>query len=304
MKTGSIVLLGLGLAAGGGWIAGKRRSAARARQWNQWVTTLAPHTALITGASSGIGESFTRRLAAQGYNVVLVARREERLKKLAAELAKQHGVQAEVLVADLSTQEGMACVEQRLGRDDVDCLVNNAGYDVFGSFADIPVEKTLGMINCHVVSSVRFCRAALPGMITRQGGAIINVCSIGAFVPKPRDSTYVSAKAYLKMFSESLAIELNGAGIRVQALCPGFTLSEFHDAPDYAQYRIKERTPRWLWMTCEQVVEHSLRALGENRVVCVPGVQNQAIVVAANTGLSTWLLNVLRSFFPGGGAEL
>ncbi len=305
MKTGSrtrrhkTVLLGLGLSATAlGW-ALKRRRAARAEQWKQLMTAPAKRTALVTGASSGIGEAYARKLAAQGYNLVLVARREERLQRLAADLERQHAIQAQVLAADLSTEAGIARVEQHISKGDgVNFLVNNAGYDVFGLFAEIPIEKTLGLINCHVLASVRFCRAALPGMLERQRGAIVNVCSIGAFIPKSRDSTYVSTKAYLKMFSETLAVELDGTGIHTQALCPGFTLSEFHDDPQYAQYRIKERVPRWLWMTCEQVVQESMRALGKGQTVCILGWQNHLIVAAARSGLRQLVLNSLRLFLP------
>jgi short-subunit dehydrogenase len=301
MKAGryKTVLLSLGLSATAiGYALVRRRQAARAEQWKRLMARTTKRVALVTGASSGIGLAYARQLAAQGYGLVLVARREERLQRLASELEQQHHVQAEVLAADLATEDGIARVEQRIAQGgDIAFLVNNAGYDVFGLFAQVPIEKTLELITCHVLASVRFCRAALPGMLDRQRGAIVNVSSIGAFIPKSHDSTYVSTKAYLKIFSETLAIELDGTGIHVQALCPGFTLSEFHDDPQYAQYRIKERVPRWLWMTCEQVVEHSLRALGEGQVVCVPGWQSRLIVAVACSGLITFLRKVLRNFF-------
>jgi len=133
------------------------------------MTAPAKRTALVTGASSGIGEAYARKLGAQGYHLVLVARREEWLHRLADESEQQRHMQAEVLVADLATEAGAACVEQRIAKGgDIDFLVNNAGYDVFGPFAEIPIEKTLGLINCHVVSSVRFCRAVLPEMLARR----------------------------------------------------------------------------------------------------------------------------------------
>lgn len=297
MKTRHI-LLGLGLSVAAiGWVLARRRRAARAEQWKQLMAAPATRTALVTGASSGIGEAYACQLAAQGYNLVLVARREERLQRLAAELEHRHNIQAEVLAADLSTEANIARVEQRIAKGgDIDFLVNNAGYDVFGLFAQVPIEKTLELINCHILASVRFCRAALPGMLSRRRGAIVNVCSLGAFAPKSHDSTYVSTKAYLKIFSETLAIELDGTGIQVQALCPGFTLSEFHDDPQYAQYHIKERVPGWLWMTCEQVVRESLHALGKGQTVYIPGWQNRLIVAAVRSGLYAPLLGVLKAF--------
>jgi short-subunit dehydrogenase len=229
--------------------------------------------------------------------VVLVARRKERLEEQAASYRQSYSVEAEVLPADLSTDDGISLVEKRISeKGDIDFLVNNAGYDEFGLFATISVEKLLGLINCLALASLRLSRAVLPEMLRRRRGAIVNVSSIGAFVPKPGDAVYVSSKAFINIFSESLAIELDRTGVRVQTLCPGFTLSEFHDAPQYEQYHIKERIPHWLWMTPEAVVEASLRALGEDRRVCVPGRQNQLITLAARTGLSQFLLGAMRSF--------
>jgi short-subunit dehydrogenase len=133
-------------------------------------------------------------------------------------------------------------------------------------------------------------------MLDRRRGAIVNVSSVGAYSPKSHDSTYVASKAYLNLFSQTLAIELAETGIRVQALCPGFTLSEFHDDPQYAKYRIKERIPGWLWMTSEDVVESSLHCIAKNRVICVPGLKNQIIVAILRSGLTTLMVNILRKF--------
>jgi short-subunit dehydrogenase/ubiquinone/menaquinone biosynthesis C-methylase UbiE/uncharacterized protein YbaR (Trm112 family) len=291
--------LGLGLAAGAAlYLAGQQRKSARRAAWNgKMAEESDSRVALVTGASSGIGAAYARSLAALGYNLILVARREERLGQLAVECKERHGVESEVLVADLSTQKGIAAVEKRIVTGgDIDFLVNNAGYDVFGAFADVPSKKILALINCLATANVRFCRAALPGMLKRRRGAIVNVTSIGAFVAKPYDTTYVASKAFLNLFSESLAGEVQAAGVRVQALCPGFTLSEFHDDPQFAKYRIKERIPRWLWMTPEAVVAESLRALGEDRRVCVPGWKNRFIVFAGRSGLSSSLMELLRFF--------
>ena len=253
-------------------------------------------TALITGASSGIGEAYASKLASMGNNLILVARRQERLQGLASRCFEQNNVQSEILAADLSTEEGIEIVEQRILRGDVTFLVHAAGYDEFGLFIDVPIEKTLGLINCLLLASVRFCRAALPGMLERRSGAIVNVSSIGAFTPKSHDSTYVASKAYLNMFSRALGIELAGTGILVQALCPGFTLSEFHDDPQYEKFRIKERVPRWLWMTSGEVVEASLRALIKNQIVCIPGWKNKVIVTLSRTGLTSLLMKCLSVF--------
>jgi len=257
-----------------------------------------PPIALVTGASSGIGQAYARKLAKLGYSLVLVARREERLLALAKECQKDYRVQSEVIRADLSTEEGIASVERRiLEKGDIDFFVHSAGYDEFGLFMDIPIQKTLGLINCLLLASVRISRVALPGMLERRHGAVVNVSSIGAFIPKSHDSTYLSSKAYLNMFTRVLAIELVGKGVQVQALCPGFTLSEFHDDPQYAQFRIKERVPSWLWMTSEKVVDESLKGLSKGQIVCIPGLGNRLIVFLARTGLNDLIFRILRSIF-------
>jgi short-subunit dehydrogenase len=201
-------------------------------------------TALITGASSGIGAAFARKLAAQQYDLVLIARRKERLTSLATELHQQFHFDVEVLVADLSCPGDIEHIEQRIGElGALDMLVNNAGFGIPGTFVENPVERYLEMIAVHVLASVHLCHATLPGMIARGQGAIINLSSIGAFLIAPRDETYCATKAYLLIFSETLQAELAGTGVRVQALCPGFTDTEFHDQQVYEQYHIKTNIP-------------------------------------------------------------
>lgn len=234
--------------------------------------------ALVTGASSGIGAAFARRLAAQGYDAILVARRADRLAALAAELRERHGAAAEPLVADLASPAGVAQVEARIaGLDALDLLVNAAGFGTTGRFARIDLARQLEMIQLHVVAAVRLTRAALPGMIERHRGAIINVASTVAFLPLPGNATYAGTKAFLVAFSETLQHELAGSGVRVQALCPGFTYSEFHETAEY-QHFDRKRIPGALWMTADQVAAESLRALGRGGVVCIPGLANRLLV--------------------------
>jgi len=287
-----------GLAAGAvGLALVRQRRRERAQAWAWHMQRRSVMTALVTGASSGIGAAYARRLAASGYDLILVARREARLQALAEEVHREYAVQAEVLAADLSTEAGVARVEARLnGGAAIDFLVNSAGYDVYGNFAEIPIEQILGLIQVQTLAAVRFCRAVLPGMIERRHGAIVNVSSISAFTPKPKDTTYGATKAYLAQFSEALASELALTGVRVQALCPGFTLSEFHDDPQYAPYRLKERIPRWMWMTADEVVKDSLGSLAEGQVVCIPGRVNQLFAAGGRLGLTTPMLDVLRGF--------
>lgn len=217
------------------------------------------------------------------------------MTSLADELHEQFGINVEVLVADLADTMDVGRVEWRIAElGALDVLVNNAGFGIPSKFTETQVDRHLAMIHVHVLASVRFSRAALPGMLARGQGAIINVSSIGAFIPKPGDVTYCATKAYLITFSEVLQAELRGTGVRIQALCPGFTRTEFLHNPEYEKYQIESRTPRVLWMSAEEVVEKSLDTLGQSRVVCVPGFKNQLIVALARAGVTNLLLKVLR----------
>lgn len=249
-------------------------------------------TALITGASGGLGASFARELAARGHDVVLVARRRERLEALAAELHKIHPVTAEVLVADLATEAGVERVELCITEmDALDMLINNAGFGIAGRFAETDLSRHVDIIRVHVLASVRLCRAALPGMIARGSGAIINVASLAAFIPLTGNVTYGATKACVVAFSERLHAELASTGVKVQALCPGYTHTEFHDAPEFAA---AARIPDFVWMSAEDVVAASLRALERNRVVCIPGINNRLFGLVAGTRFAAWLLRLLH----------
>jgi short-subunit dehydrogenase/ubiquinone/menaquinone biosynthesis C-methylase UbiE/uncharacterized protein YbaR (Trm112 family) len=275
----------------------KRQRQVKTQRWNWAIASRSSLTALVTGASSGIGEIYARRLASLGFDLVLVARREERLKVLAEEVRKGYHVKAEILTADLTFSEGIERVEKRiLEGGGIDFLVNNAGFGFRSTFAEMPIDAMIDMINCHTIASVRLARAALPRMITRRFGAVVNVSSLSAFVPLPGSATYSASKVYLNSFSEALSMELRGSGVRVQSLCPGYTHTGFHDSPQYAE--IREYLPGWLWSSAEEVVEASLRAIELNQVVCIPGLQNQMIAIAARLGLVGPMLNIYANFFP------
>jgi uncharacterized protein len=235
--------------------------------------------AAITGASSGIGEAYARALAAEGWDLVLIARRQQRLESLAQELRERHSVGVEVLVADLARQGDTERVAYRLGgMETLELLVNNAGFGLPGAFWELSPEGHRSMLDVHVLATVRLTRAAVPGMLARGRGAVVNVASIAAFFAVG-STAYHASKAYLVAFSRGLSYELAGSGVRVQALCPGFTYTGFHDSDVY-QGDERERTPRWMWMEAGPVVEESLRALGRNRVVCVPGLRNRLLLAA------------------------
>ncbi|NJN65970.1 MAG: SDR family oxidoreductase [Chloroflexaceae bacterium] len=258
-----------------------------------------PGTALITGASSGIGAAFARRLATERYDLILVARREDRLSDLAARLRQQHGVTVEVLVADLANPADVTRVEQCLAAcDTLSLLVNNAGFGTSGYFADIDLQRQLDMIHVHVVASVRLTHTALPGMRNRQRGAIINVSSVAASIPGPEMVTYSATKNYLNTFSLALSTELIGTGVQVQALCPGFTVTEFHDSPEF-QSLDRSHIPSWAWMSAHKVVDRSLQALEQGKVICHPDRRYRLLAAVVTTPpVSTLLLHYLRKHRP------
>jgi short-subunit dehydrogenase len=247
---------------------------------------------LITGASSGIGAEFARQLARAGYDLLLVARREERLHALAGELTRAYAIQVETMTADLTTERDIQRVEQQAAAlDALVLLINNAGFGTQGPFAASDLDKQLAMITLHITASVRLMRAALPGMSRRRAGAIINVSSIAAFFATAGGANYGATKAYLNTFSEALQIELQETGVKVQALCPGFTLSEFHDTAEYQRFH-RSQVPRRLWMTAEAVVSDSLAALAGNKVIVVPGWQYRALVASSNNPLGSLIRQV------------
>jgi uncharacterized protein len=250
--------------------------------------------ACVTGASSGIGEAFARRLAREGWQLLLVARRGDVLERLAKELEARHPMRAEVLVADLSEDAGIGRVEQAL-RDDkqLELLVNNAGYGTQGRFHELPVGPEARMARLHVEALLRLTHAGLAGMVARGRGAVINVSSGLGFVPAPYYATYGATKAFVNSFSEALAEELRGTGVAIQTLCPGFTRTGFQRNAGMDASRI----PSFLWQEADEVVEASLAALRHGTVVCVPGRLNRATMAPVRGGLSrTATRRILAAF--------
>ena len=229
-------------------------------------------TALVTGASAGMGAEFCRQLAERCDVIIAVARRRDRLEQLRQELAGR--VEVHPIEADLNTVEGLARAMEALRQlGPVDYLVNNAGFSTFGDFSDQQIQTQRDMVSLHIDATITLCRAAVPFMRERGGGHIINVSSIGAFLPSRGLAVYGATKAFLNFFSQSLQLELAGTGIEVQALCPGYTHTEFHAEIEQTGFD-KSRVPADMWMDADAVVAASLAALGSATVLVVPGETN------------------------------
>lgn len=239
----------------------------------------APCVALITGASAGIGAEYARQLAARGFDLVLVARRGDRLQELAQSLTQTYGVNVEVIAADLSQEADVARLEEHIrAMDNLAILVNNAGFGTIGRLVNSDPVRQQEMVYLHVMAPMRLTQAALPGMTARKHGAIINVSSVAGYVRLRGNVNYAATKAYLIAFSETLQNELLGNGVYVQALCPGFTRTEFHFTPDFAKHKPKPY-PEFMWMSAEDVVRQSLDALGNGQVAFVPGLLYRVLVL-------------------------
>ena len=230
-----------------------------------------PGTAFITGASAGLGAEFARQLARQGFKTVLVARRKEQLKELAKELSRDYSAQTDILMADLSKpSDSNKIMEYIAGLADLDMLINNAGFGLMKDFFQTETQSHIDMINVHCTAPVQFCHKALPGMKSRGRGVIINVSSIAALTRSPLSVMYTSTKEFINIFSQLLQQTLEGTGIRVQSLCPGFTYTEFHDVEGMKGFDRNWFAKEW-WMTAEEVISMSLNAFKEDLVVFVPG---------------------------------
>lgn len=247
-------------------------------------------TALVTGPTSGLGEAFARQLAAAGHDLVLVARNAERLAETAAALREAFGVQVEVLVADLSDRVDLARVEARLADQSrpVDLLVNNAGYGLKGRFLANSVETEQAHLDVHVVAVMRLCHAALRSMSTRGQGAVLNVASVAAFLPR---GSYSAAKAYVVRLSQWAHAEYAPQGVAVTAVCPGFVRTEFHARMEVDQ----SSAPKALWLDADNVVREALADLAAGKALSIPSLRYKVITGAARL-VPTGVLQRFQSF--------
>ncbi len=279
-KNGAAIALGIGT----GLIVWKKLSNRRTAFNDE---TTASQTAVITGASSGLGESFAKRLASDGYNLILVARRREKLETIAQELRTAHRVNVTIAVTDLIDRNDVnQLTEQLATMDNITMMINNAGFGSRGDFVDVPAQAHRNMIDLHVVATAVLTHAVLPKMIAQGHGSIINVSSTAAFFRGHDRVNYGATKLYLNAFSESLQIELEGTGVRVQTLCPGFIRSGFHK--ELGQPSL----PNFLWMETDDAADISLNALNTKQVIVVPGWANKAQVFLTKIGLGGALLGV------------
>lgn len=231
--------------------------------------------ALITGASSGIGEAFGRGLARKGYDLVLVARRRDRMDELAADVKAANGVASEVIEADLALPEAVGRVEERVRQGDISMVVNCAGFGTRGEFASLPEGRELEEIDVNVRALTQLSHAALEAMVSAHRGTIINVASTGAFQPVPYMATYAATKAYVLSFSEALHEEAKPHGVTVTCVCPGPVHTEFQQVAG-----VDDRRLRLGWTAPEKVVSMTLKAAGRGKAVIVPGGLNQATALS------------------------
>lgn len=247
-------------------------------------------TVLITGATSGIGAAFTRAFAARGCDLVLIARNKQRLDGTAEELRARYGVQAEVIAADLLDPAGRSEVEARLtaSANPVDVLVNNAGFGLPAPFPHSPIEDEERMLDLLVRVPMRLTHAAIPGMTARKRGAVLNVGSMAGLLPT---GTYGAAKAWLTAFSESLRVDLAPHNVRVLALCPGFTRTEFQQRAGMDVSSL----PDWAWLDADRVVAQALRDLSRRKPVSITGLQYRAYAFAVRHAPRTLAAKMARS---------
>lgn len=225
--------------------------------------------ALVTGATAGIGAAFVHRLAKEGADLVLVARGRDRLETMAEALRQRYGGQVGVLAADLSRPESCAAVEERLRAEaePVNLLVNNAGFSLPGTFPTSIVDHEEELLAVNVRAVMRLSHAVLPGMLDRNRGGIINISSIAGFVPTSTGPSYAASKAWVTSFTESLAMNLAGTGVRVSVVCPGLVRTEFHERSRTDTGRI----PRVLWLAADDVARIGLADHRRGRLISIPG---------------------------------
>lgn len=241
--------------------------------------------ALVTGATAGIGESFTRLLAAKGYNIALVARDEARLHERAAGLREKYGIQTFVLPADLATDLGCRAVEDYISTYPIEVLINNAGFGIKYPFTQSQIKAEQELLDVLVRTPMRLMHIILPGMKERNSGVIINVSSVASFIA---GGTYSASKSYLTVLSESINTELKGTGVKVSALCPGFTRTEFHQRGKMKMSGL----PNFMWLSSDDLVAQAWKDAEANKPVSIPGWQYKLLVAIVSVAPRKFVRNI------------
>jgi uncharacterized protein len=238
------------------------------------------NTALVTGASSGIGASIAAELASRGFSLVLVARREERLRSLATELSSDHGVDAEIITADLGDEGDRDRLQEELRSRAraVEVLVNNAGFGHQADFARSPRERMVEMVRVNVEAVVDLTSRFVSPMVERGRGSVINIASTAAFQPLPGSAVYAASKSFVLSFSEAIRTELRGSGVTVTAVCPGPVKTEFTEVAGVGG--VEERTPGAVWTSAEEIARQAVDGAKRDKRVVVPGMLNRATALA------------------------
>ncbi|MGX7681933.1 SDR family NAD(P)-dependent oxidoreductase [Jatrophihabitans sp. DSM 45814] len=235
--------------------------------------------ALVTGASSGIGAAFSRRLAAEARDLILVARDETRLDELAGELRDRYLVQVEVLPADLATDDGCERVTDRIAATDnpVDIVINNAGIGLYQAFGEASIDREELMLDINVRAVLRLTHAAVNAMVPRRRGEIVNVSSVAGFLPRGAAATYAASKSWVSSFTEGVALTLEDSGVRIGAICPGFVHTEFHQRAETDM----SHQPSWMWLDADRVVAEGLEAIRGGKILSIPSRRYRSMVLAA-----------------------
>jgi short-subunit dehydrogenase len=263
-------------------------------------TPAADRTCIVTGASSGIGSELARGLAVRGLGVTLVARREDRLRVLADELTKTHGVRAEVITADLADQDsrGRIATELESRGLTVDVLVNNAGLSTTGAVHRGTPDRDIAMIRTDVEAIVHLCSLFVPGMVERGRGAVLNVASTAAFQPLPGQAGYGGAKAFVLSYSRATRAELKGTGVTMTVLCPGPVETEFAEAAGFTEEESSNALPKFMWVSAANVAKAAIDGLAKDRAVVIPGLANRVGAAVAHLTPRRLLLPILARQHP------
>lgn len=257
-------------------------------------------TAIITGASSGIGAEIARDLARRGHGLTLVARREDRLKALADELATAHKVRTEVIVADLTDADSRGDLPSQVAQRGltVDILINNAGFTTMGPVHKAERAAELAMVRTDVEAVVDLCTLFVPGMVTRHRGAVLNTASTAAFQPLPGQAGYGASKAFVLSYGRALGAELRGTGVTVTTLCPGPVETGFAEAAGLSDAEAGESLPKFMWVPAAEVAKAAVEGLAAGRPVVIPGPANRAAAALAHLAPKALILPMLAHRHP------